>query len=130
MKKTYTIAGIGVCLGKTPGCEALAESIIAGTDIAKTQLADSLSLAVREALQYTSQKYLPALTDTTMEYSSLGNFVAGEPKVCGSLQEMLENQATWMYTENIKCFLLLVCHLHYLLFLKMLVMILLIYIKD
>lgn len=91
MKKTYTIAGIGVCLGKVPGCEALAESIIAGTDIAKTQLADSLSLAVREALQYTSQKYLPALTDTTMEYSSLGNLVTGEPKVCGSLQEMLES---------------------------------------
>lgn len=91
MKKTYTIAGIGVCLGKVPGCEALAESIIAGTDIAKTQLADSLSLAVREALQYTSQKYLPALTDTAMEYSGLGDLVAGEPKVCGGLQEMLES---------------------------------------
>lgn len=91
MKKTYTIVGIGVCLGKVPGCEALAESIIAGTDIAKTQLADSLSLAVREALQYTSQKYLPALTDTAMEYSGLGDLVAGEPKVCGGLQEMLES---------------------------------------
>ena len=91
MKKTYTIAGIGVCLGKVPGCEALAESIIAGTDIAKTQLADSLSLAVREALQYTSQKYLPALTDTAMEYSGLGDLVEGEPKVCGGLQEMLES---------------------------------------
>ena len=91
MKKTYTIAGIGVCLGKVPGCEALAESIIAGTDISKTQREDSLTLAVREALQYTSQECLPALTDTTMEYSSLGDLVTGEPKVCGSLQEMLES---------------------------------------
>ena len=27
MKKSYTVAGIGVCLGKKPGYEALAESV-------------------------------------------------------------------------------------------------------
>jgi len=42
MNKFYTIAGIGVCLGKTPGFEALAESVIVGTDISKKQLANSL----------------------------------------------------------------------------------------
>ena len=65
MNKSYTIAGIGVCLGKTPGCEALTESVIAGTDISKKQLEDSLSLAVKEALQYTSKKYLCTVTDNT-----------------------------------------------------------------
>jgi len=90
MNKSYTIAGIGVCLGKTPGCEALAESIIAGTDISKKQLADALSLAVCEALQYTSEKYLPAMTDTTIEDSQISGLGLGERKLCCSLREMLE----------------------------------------
>ena len=64
MKKTYTIAGVGVCLGKNPGCEALAESLITGVSAAGKELADSLNLAVQEALQYTVQKELPILTDT------------------------------------------------------------------
>ena len=34
MKKTYTVAGIGVCLGKNPGCEALSESLITGVSAA------------------------------------------------------------------------------------------------
>ena len=34
MKKSYTIAGIGVCLGKKPGLEAFAEATIIGSAIA------------------------------------------------------------------------------------------------
>jgi len=90
MNKSYTIAGIGVCLGKTPGCEALAESVIAGTDISKKQRADALSLAVKEALQYTSQKYLCAVTDTTIEDCRMRELDLAEQKVCGSFREMLE----------------------------------------
>ena len=30
MKKSYTIAGVGVCLGKRPGYEMLAQSAITG----------------------------------------------------------------------------------------------------
>lgn len=90
MNKSYTIAGIGVCLGKTPGCEALAESVITGTGISKTQLADSLSQAVREALQYTSQKYLCTMTDTMIEEYRLSELELGEQKLCGSFGEMLK----------------------------------------
>ena len=67
MNKSYTIAGIGVCLGQTPGLEALVETAIAGTDITKRCLADSLSLAVREALLHTSETNLCVLTDTKIE---------------------------------------------------------------
>ncbi len=90
MNKSYTIAGIGVCLGKTPGCEALAESVIAGTDISNKQLADSLSLAVEEALQYTSGAPLCVLTDTAIEDCYMSELGLGEQRVCGSLREMLE----------------------------------------
>ncbi len=91
MKKSYTIVGIGVCLGTVPGCQALAEALIAGTDISKKQSADSLSLAVREALQYTSTQYLPVMTDTAMESDCLRELELGEQKVYGNLREMLEN---------------------------------------
>ncbi len=91
MKKSYTIAGIGVCLGRTPGCEALAESVITGIDIAGKQLPDSLSLAVREALQYTSLKHLSVMTDTTIETGYTSELEPGEQKICGSFREMLEN---------------------------------------
>ena len=90
MKKSYTIAGIGACLGRIPGCQALAEALIAGTDLSANESADSLSRAVREALQYTSHKHLPTLTDTAMEYDCLREHGLGEPRVCGSLREMLE----------------------------------------
>ncbi|MBQ8448157.1 MAG: hypothetical protein IJX27_04415, partial [Clostridia bacterium] len=91
MNRSYTIAGIGVCLGKTPGAEALAESVIAGTGISKNQLADSLALAVKEALQYTSQKHLYAVTDTAIEGGVISELGLGGQKVCGGLCEMLEN---------------------------------------
>lgn len=90
MNKSYTIAGIGVCLGKKPGFDALAESVIVGTDISKKELADSLPLAVGEALQYTSQKQLCVMTDTGLEQRYIGELGLGEQKVCGSLREMLE----------------------------------------
>jgi len=90
MNKSYTIAGIGVCLGKTPGFEALAESVIVGTDISKKQLANSLPLAVEEALQYTSQKHLCVMTDTALEHGLIDELGLGEQKVCGSLHEMLK----------------------------------------
>ena len=90
MNKSYTIAGIGVCLGKTPGFEALAESIIVGTDISKKQLPNSLPLAVEEALQYTSQKSLCVMTDTALEQCYISELGLGEQKLCGSLREMLE----------------------------------------
>ena len=83
MKKTYTVAGIGVCLGKNPGCEALAESLITGVSAAGKELADSLNLAVQEALQYTMQKELPILTDTQAPG-------LGAQKLCTGFREMLE----------------------------------------
>jgi len=91
MNQTYTIAGIGVCLGKTPGLEALAESVIAGTDISKKQLDHSLSLAVGEALQYTSERFLFALTDTPLGDDSVSALGLGGQKVCTGFREMLEN---------------------------------------
>ncbi len=83
MKKSYTIAGIGVCLGKKAGLEALAEAAITGTAIAGKALPDALNLAVKEATQYTAIKNLPILTDTAAQ--SLG-----EQKLCVSFKEMLE----------------------------------------
>lgn len=90
MKKNYTIAGIGVCLGKQSGCEALAESVITGTPVPGKTLADSFSLAVREALQYTSKKNLCTLTDTMVEYYHMSEWNLGQQKICGSFREMLE----------------------------------------
>ena len=83
MKKTYTIAGIGVCLGKKPGFEKLAESMITGSAIAGTELPNALELAVKEATEYTAVKNLSILTDT--QASGLG-----AQKLCGSFKEMLE----------------------------------------
>lgn len=104
MKKSYTIAGIGVCLGKTPGSEALAESVIAATDISKKELADSLSLAVREALQYSSQKFLCAVTDTEIGHETMSALGLGEQKVCGDFAEMVkaapENALLLSHREN------------------------------
>jgi len=90
MNKSYTIAGIGVCLGKKPGFDALAESVIVGTGISNKKLANSLSLAVEEALQYTSQKHLCVMTDTALEQHCMSELDLGEQKVCGNLREMLE----------------------------------------
>lgn len=84
MKKSYTIAGIGVCLGGKPGCEILAESVITGSSALGAELADSLNLAVQEALRYTGNKNLPVITDTQAPE-------LGEQKICGSFHEMLEN---------------------------------------
>lgn len=83
MKKTYTIAGVGVCLGKNPGFETLAESIITGSPIAGELLPDSLSLAVQEATQYTARKDLAYLTDAQATQ-------LGDQKVCTDFREMLE----------------------------------------
>lgn len=90
MNKSYTIAGIGVCLGQTPGLEALVETAIAGTDITKRCLADSLSLAVREALLHTSETNLCVLTDTKIENKHIKELGLSEQKICGSFKEMLE----------------------------------------
>lgn len=84
MKKSYTIAGIGVCLGGKPGYEILAESVITGSSALGAELADSLNLAVQEALRYTGNKNLPVITDTQAPE-------LGEQKICGSFHEMLEN---------------------------------------
>jgi hypothetical protein len=43
MRKSYTVSGIGVCLGKQPGYEALIESIITGTPLAGVQLEYALT---------------------------------------------------------------------------------------
>ena len=83
MKKTYTIAGIGVCLGKKSGFEALAEAVITGSAIAGKELSDSLNLAVTEAMQFTATKDLCIITDT--QAPGLGT-----QKLCGSFKEMLE----------------------------------------
>ena len=83
MKKSYTIAGIGVCLGKNPGYQAMAEALITGSAIAGKELPDSLTLAVKEAMQYTAQQNLPVLTDT--QVPGLEN-----QKLCGSFSQMLE----------------------------------------
>lgn len=83
MNKSYTIAGIGVCLGKRPGFEALAESVITGTPIADKELPDSLELAIREAMRYTDRKALPIVTDTQAPG-------LGAQQVCGSFRKMLE----------------------------------------
>ena len=83
MKKSYTIAGIGVCLGKNPGFEALVESIITGSPIAGKILPDSLSLAVQEATQYTVRKDFAYWTDTQATQ-------LGDQKVCTDFREMLE----------------------------------------
>lgn len=83
MKKSYTIAGIGVCLGKKPGFETLAESIITDSAIAGKERSDSLRLAVCEATQCIASKNLCILTDTQAPGFA-------EQKLCGSFQEMLE----------------------------------------
>jgi len=83
MKKTYTIAGVGVCLGKNPGFETLVESIITGSPIAGKLLPDSLSLAVQEATQYTARKDLAYLTDAQATQ-------LGDQTVCTDFREMLE----------------------------------------
>jgi len=83
MKKTYTIAGVGVCLGKNPGFETLAESIITGSPVAGEPLPDSLSLAVQEATQYTARKELACLTDAQA-------IQLGHQTVCADFREMLE----------------------------------------
>ena len=84
MKKSYTIAGIGVCLGRKAGYEALTESVITGVPVAGKALADSLNLAVQEAMQYTAQKDLFIVTDTQAPG-------LGEQKLCTSFREMLES---------------------------------------
>ena len=84
MKKTYTIAGVGACLGKKPGFQALAESIITGVPVGGRERADSLELAVQEAMRYSACKELPILTDTPAP-----GF--GARKVCADFREMLEN---------------------------------------
>ena len=51
MKKSYTIAGVGVCLGKKRGCEALAVSRITGVpmgDKAAAQADPDVQAAVSE----------------------------------------------------------------------------------
>lgn len=83
MKKTYTIAGVGVCLGKNPGFETLVESIITGSPITGKLLPDSLSLAVQEATQYTARKDLAYLTDAQATQ-------LGDQTVCTEFREMLE----------------------------------------
>jgi len=83
MKKTYTIAGVGVCLGKNPGFETLVESIITGSPITGKLLPDSLSLAVQEATQYTARKDLAYLTDAQAAQ-------LGDQTVCIDFREMLE----------------------------------------
>ena len=83
MKKSYTIAGIGVCLGKKPGYEALAESVITGVPISGEELEDSLSLAVGEAMQHTAGKELTIVTDTRAPG-------LGGQKLCAGFREMLE----------------------------------------
>lgn len=83
MKKTYTIAGVGVCLGKNPGFETLVESIITGSPIAGKLLPDSLSLAIQEATQDTACKDFAYLTDTQAAQ-------LGDQKVCTDFREMLE----------------------------------------
>lgn len=84
MKKSYTIAGIGVCLGRKPGYEALAESFITGSPVAGKELPDSLNLAIQEAMQYSSRKDLTVITDT--QASGLG-----QQRICGSFRQMLES---------------------------------------
>ena len=83
MKKSYTVAGIGVCLGKKPGCEAFAESAITGSAIAGKERSDSLNLTVKEAMQYTAMKHLSILTDAQAPE-------LGDQKLCGSFKHMLE----------------------------------------
>ena len=83
MKKTYTIAGVGACLGKNPGFETLVESIITGSPIAGKLLPESLSLALQEATQYTARKDLAYLTDAQAAQ-------LGDQKVCTGFREMLE----------------------------------------
>lgn len=83
MKKSYTIAGVGVCLGQKAGYDALAESIITGISISDKERADSLSLAVQEAMQHTAWEKLPIVTDTQAPD-------LGEQMICGSFREMLE----------------------------------------
>jgi len=83
MKKSYTVAGIGVCLGKKPGCEAFAESAITGSAIAGKERSDSLNLTVKEAMQYTAMKHLSILTDAQAPE-------LGDQKLCGSFKQMLE----------------------------------------
>ena len=83
MKKTYTIAGVGVCLGKNPGFETLVESIITGSPIADKLLPDSLSLAVQEAIQYTARKDLAYLADAQATQ-------LGDQTICTDFREMLE----------------------------------------
>ena len=60
MNKSYTIAGVGVCLGKTPGFEALAESVIGGTEISKTNLTTPEMMAENTA----------ALLTQTVDYAA------------------------------------------------------------
>jgi len=83
MNKMYTIAGVGVCLGRKAGYEALAEAIITGVPAAGPALADSLKLAIREAMQHTAEKALPIVTDTQAPE-------LGAQTICGSFREMLE----------------------------------------
>ena len=90
MKKNYTIAGVGVCLGKQPGFETLAQSVLSGTPVAGTQLADSLTWAVREATQFTFGKELYILTDTKIEMDHMSELKPGEQKICTGFREMLE----------------------------------------
>ena len=90
MKKSYTVAGVGVCLGKQPGCEALAESIITGAPMTGQMLADSLPLAVREALRFTSVEHIPVMTDTEADYNRMSEMDLGDQLVCANFGEMIE----------------------------------------
>lgn len=90
MKKNYTIAGVGVCLGKKPGFEVLAQSVLSGTPVAGKEREDSLTLAVREALQFTSGKTFDILTDTKIEKEHQSELNLGEQKICAGFREMLE----------------------------------------
>ena len=97
MKKSYTIAGVGVCLGKRPGYEMLAQSAIVGQPIAGAERTDSLELAIREAMQFSDFKELPILTDTLVPE------LKGQT-LCGSFPEMLreapENALLLSHREN------------------------------
>lgn len=90
MKKTYTVAGIGVCLGKAAGCKALAESILTGTPISGKAQSNALNQTVKEALRFTSINYIPVLTNAALEHYQLTQMNLGGQQTCGSLAEMLE----------------------------------------
>lgn len=89
MSKTYTVSGVGICLGDIIGLEKLIQAMISDAVPNDTPLANSASIAVQEALKYSKSSKLELITDELMFTEQLDKFGFSSQVLCNTLSEML-----------------------------------------